>query len=70
MPYFSVKPSIWPCPNMGSPGSVAISVQTPKYLSPLPNWASAVSSSGLFMKFTNRLRISGLNSSVFFITLR
>ena len=35
MPYFSVKPSIWPWPNIGSPGIVAISVATPKYLSPV-----------------------------------
>ena len=52
MPYFSANPSTWPWPNMGSPGRVTIRVQTPKYLSPLPNWATAVSSSGLFMKLT------------------
>ena len=52
MPYFSPKPSTWPWPNMGSPGSVASSVATPKYLSPLPNWSIAVRSSGLFMKLT------------------
>ena len=70
MPYFSAKPSTWPWPNIGSPGSVASSVQTPKYLSPLPNWSTAVRSSGLFMKLTKRLRISGSNSSVFLMTLR
>ena len=36
----------------GSPGMVAIRVATPKYLSPLPNWSTAVRSSGLFMKLT------------------
>ncbi len=70
MPYFSVNPSTWPCPNIGSPGIVAISVQTPKYLSPLPNWSTAVRSSGLFMKLTKRLRTSGSNSRVFFMTVR
>ena len=52
MPYFSAKPSNCPCPNIGSPGSVARSVATPKYLSPFPNCSTAVFSSGLFMKFT------------------
>ncbi len=52
MPYFSVKPSIWPWPNMGRPGSVDIITATPKHLSPLPNWSIAVRSSGLLMKFT------------------
>ena len=52
MPYFSVKPSTWPWPNIGRPGMVASIVATPKYLSSLPNWATAVSSSGLFMKLT------------------
>ena len=33
MPYFSVKPSTWPWPNIGSPGIVVITVATPKYLS-------------------------------------
>ena len=49
---------------------VHMRVHTPKYLSPLPNWATAVSSSGLFMKLTYRLRISGSNSSTFFISRR
>ena len=52
MPYFSAKPSNWPWPNIGRPGSVASSVATPKYLSPLPNCSTAVFSSGLFMKLT------------------
>ncbi len=52
IPYFSAKPSNWPCPNIGSPGSVASSVATPMYLSPLPNCSTADFSSGLFMKFT------------------
>ncbi len=52
MPYFSAKPSNWPCPNIGRPGSVARSVATPTYLSPLPNCSTAVFSSGLFMKLT------------------
>ena len=43
MPYFSVKPSTWPWPNIGSPGMVDITVATPKYLSPLPNCSTAVS---------------------------
>ena len=49
---------------------VAMRVHTPKYLSPSPNWATAVSSSGLLMKFTKRLRTSGSNSMVFLIVLR
>ena len=52
IPYFSAKPSIWPWPIIGSPGSVARSVATPKYLSPVPNCSIAVSSSGFVMKFT------------------
>ena len=52
---------------MGSPGMVSMTVQTPKYLSPSPNWAIAVSSSGLFMKFTNRFRMFLSNSWVFLI---
>ena len=52
MPYFSLKPSTWPWPTIGRPGMVAISVATPKYLSPSPNWSIAVFSSGLFMKLT------------------
>ena len=52
MPYFSANPSICPCPSIGSPGIVASSVATPKYLSPFPNCSTAVCSSGLFMKFT------------------
>ena len=47
-----------------------MTVAIPKYLSPLPNWSTAVRSSGLFMKFTYRLRISGSNSSVFLMTAR
>ena len=70
MPYFSVKPSSWPWPNIGSPGRVAMSAATPKYLSPVPNWSTAVRSSGLLMKLTNRPRIAGSNSSVFRITSR
>ncbi len=70
MPYFSSKPSSCPCPNMGRPGIVTIIVQTPKYLSPLPNWATAVSSSGLFMKLTKRLRMSLSNSCVLRIVSR
>ena len=70
MPYFSLKPSIWPCPNMGNPGMVTIITDTPKYLSPLPNCSTAVRSSGLFMKLTNRLSTSGLNSSTFLTVCR
>ncbi|OQC21365.1 MAG: hypothetical protein BWX71_02498 [Deltaproteobacteria bacterium ADurb.Bin072] len=55
---------------MGSPGRVAMSVATPKYLSSLPKPCTAGSSSGLFMKFTKRLRISGLKRSTFFMTSR
>ena len=50
---------------MGSPGMVTIKVQTPKYLSPTPNCATAVSSSGLLMKLTKRFKISLSNSWVF-----
>ncbi len=52
MPYFSPNPWTWPWPSIGRPGSVAITIATPKYLSPLPNCSSAVSSSGLLMKLT------------------
>ncbi len=52
IPYFSPKPSTWPWPSIGRPGSVASIVATPKYLSPLPNCSTAVFSSGLFMKLT------------------
>jgi len=34
------------------PGIVDIMVAIPKYLSPVPNWSTAVFSSGLFMKLT------------------
>ena len=47
-----MKPSIWPWPNMGRPGSVDIMTATPKHLSPVPNWSMAVRSSGLLMKLT------------------
>ena len=70
MPYFSAKPSTWPCPIIGSPGIVASSVQTPKYLSPLPNWSTAVRSSGLLMKLTKRFSTSGSNSIVSLMTRR
>ncbi len=42
MPYFSRKPSTWPWPSIGRPGRVANIVATPKYLSPSPNWSTAV----------------------------
>ena len=40
------------CRGSGSPGKVASNVATPTYLSPDPNWSTAVRSSGLFMKLT------------------
>ena len=63
IPYFSVKPSIWPWPIIGSPGSVASRVAAPKYLSPVPNCSIAVSSSGFVRKLTYRPRIAGSNST-------
>ena len=47
-----------------------MSVATAKCLSPVPNCSLAGFSSGLVMKFTNRPRICGSNSSVSRITLR
>ncbi len=49
---------------------VAINTHTPKYLSPSPNWAIAVSSSGLFMKLTKRPRMRGSNANTFFTSWR
>ena len=69
-PYCSANPSSWPWPIIGRPGRVASSVATPKYLSPVPNCSIAVFSSGFVMKFTNRPRIAGSNSSVSRITFR
>ena len=64
------NPSNWPWPSIGRPGSVAMSVATAKCLSPVPNCSLAGFSSGLVMKFTNRPRIWGSNSSVSRITRR
>jgi hypothetical protein len=69
MPYFSWKPSIWPWPNMGSPGMVTISTQAPKYC-PLAELLHGGRSSGLFMKLTKRFSTSGLNSSTFLMVWR
>ena len=54
IPYFSPKPSTWPWPSIGRPGSVARTVATPKYLSPLPNCSSA----GLLVRVAHEVDVA------------